>query len=149
LQVKLQVTKGVGGNMFYTFIMKWKILMQNKVVIIFFAVILAITGSDAAAQSTQKIKKRTFRKTQNVRVELKENGYQPVNFRLRRNILARVTFIRKIEDECGKEIIIPAYNIRRTLPLNQPVTVSFTPRKAGTFGFACGMNMLRGKLIVQ
>jgi len=35
------------------------------------------------------------------------------------------------------------------LPLNQPVTIALTPRRAGTFDFACGMDMLRGKLIVQ
>ena len=27
--------------------------------------------------------------------------------------------------------------------------VSFTPRKTGEVGFACGMNMMRGKIIVR
>ena len=37
----------------------------------------------------------------------------------------------------------------RELPLNKPVDVEFTPTKTGEFGFACGMNMLKGKLVVQ
>jgi plastocyanin domain-containing protein len=110
---------------------------------------LAVTASNASAQNRQKIKTQSFGKTQSVRVELTEAGYQPENFKLKKNVPAHVTFIRKTKDECGGEIVIPAYNIRRTLPLNQPVTISFTPKKAGTFGFACGMDMLRGKLIVQ
>ena len=35
------------------------------------------------------------------------------------------------------------------LPLNQGVTVEFIPKKDATFGFACGMNMLKGVLVVQ
>jgi plastocyanin domain-containing protein len=60
-----------------------------------------------------------------------------------------VTFVRKTEDSCGQVIVIPAYGVHRDLPLNQPVTVTFTPRKSGTFNFTCGMNMLRGKIIVN
>jgi len=33
-------------------------------------------------------------------------------------------------------------------PLNEPVTVDSTPRK-GEFTFACGMGMIKGKLIVE
>ena len=31
----------------------------------------------------------------------------------------------------------------------QTTPVEFTPQKAGEFTFTCGMNMLRGKLIVE
>lgn len=88
-------------------------------------------------------------KAQSVKVELGENGYQPRSFTLKKGVPARVTFVRRIEETCGKEIAIPAYNIRRDLPLNKPVTVEFTPTKAGEFNFTCGMGMLRGTVIVQ
>jgi len=45
--------------------------------------------------------------------------------------------------------VLPDFNIRRALPLNQPVVVSFTPTDRGSFTFVCGMNMMRGQLIVQ
>ena len=48
----------------------------------------------------------------------------------------------------AKEVVIKEYGINRTLPLNEPVTIEFLPRK-GEFSFACGMNMLKGKLIVE
>jgi len=44
--------------------------------------------------------------------------------------------------------VIKEYGIERKLPLTEPVTVEFTPRK-GEFSFACGMNMIKGKLIVE
>lgn len=88
-------------------------------------------------------------KTQSVRVSLTESGYSPTQLRLRKGVPARITFVRKTEDGCGREVVIPAYNIRRELPLNMPVSVRFTPNRAGTFGFACGMKMLKGTLIVR
>jgi plastocyanin domain-containing protein len=45
--------------------------------------------------------------------------------------------------------MIPTLNIKRPLPLNQPVTVEFTPRKTGNVDFVCGMEMLRGTIVVQ
>jgi len=62
---------------------------------------------------------------------------------------ARVTFVRKVEATCGTEVVIKDYDIKRKLPLDEPVVVEFTPRKSGTFAFTCGMNMLREKVIVQ
>jgi plastocyanin domain-containing protein len=40
------------------------------------------------------------------------------------------------------------FSLASKLPLNEPVTVEFTPRK-GELTFACGMDMIKGKLIVE
>jgi len=32
---------------------------------------------------------------------------------------------------------------------NEPVDIEFTPAQAGEISFACGMNMLRGVVVVQ
>ena len=88
-------------------------------------------------------------RVQTARVRITERGYEPVAFKLRRGVPARVTFVRTTDATCAKEIVLPDFNIRRALPLNQPVAVTFTPNKRGTFSFACGMNMMRGQLMVQ
>ncbi len=54
--------------------------------------------------------------------------------------------MRKTDENCAKEVVIKEYKSDRKLPLNEPVTVEFTPRK-GEFTFACGMDMIKGKLI--
>ena len=33
--------------------------------------------------------------------------------------------------------------------LNEPAVVEFTPKSSGEIGFVCGMNMLRGTVVVQ
>jgi RND family efflux transporter MFP subunit len=88
-------------------------------------------------------------KEQIVTVTLNASGYQPASFKLKQDLPARVTFVRKIEATCGTEIVIEEYGIKRELPLNEPVVVEFTPTKTGEFKFACGMGMLKGKIIVR
>ena len=86
---------------------------------------------------------------QRVTVALTEKGYEPTTLRLRRGVPAQVTFIRKVSATCGTQIVLPDYDIKRALPLDDPVLVKFTPKRSGTFAFTCGMGMLRGSLIVQ
>lgn len=88
-------------------------------------------------------------RVQTTRIEITTKGYQPTSLKLRRGVPARVTFLRTTDATCVKEIVLPDFNIRRALPLNQPVVVNFTPTKRGSFTFVCGMNMMRGQLIVQ
>jgi len=82
-------------------------------------------------------------------VTLTKDGYRPASITLKRGVPARVTFLRKVEATCGTEIVLEEYGIKRELPLNQPVIVEFTPSKTGEFKFACGMDMLRGKILVK
>jgi plastocyanin domain-containing protein len=88
-------------------------------------------------------------KTQRVTVTLTESdGYKPDSFTLRRGVLAKLTFIRHGQG-CGETLVIPAYGIRRHLPMDTPVTITIDPRRTGTFAFACGMNMYKGQIIVS
>jgi len=86
---------------------------------------------------------------QSVKIQMTERGYEPGSPRLRRGIPARVTFVRITDATCAKEIVLPDFDIRRALPLNQAVVVNFTPKKRGAYSFVCGMNMMSGQLIVQ
>jgi len=62
---------------------------------------------------------------------------------------ARLTFVRTTDKTCGTAVAFPSLNIRRELPLNQPVEIEFTPPTTGNLEFVCGMNMLRGTVVVQ
>ncbi len=87
-------------------------------------------------------------RVQTAKVVITTKGYQPTSLRLRRGVPARVTFLRTTDATCVKEIVLPDFGIRRTLPLNQSVVVTFTPTRRGTFTFVCGMNMMSGQMIV-
>lgn len=105
-------------------------------------------GATVEARQARRGKARAA-KVQTVAVALTEKGYEPANFKLRRGVPARVTFVRRVSAGCGQEIKLPDYGIRRELPLNEPVTVEFTPTKSGEFTFSCGMGMVRGTLFVK
>jgi plastocyanin len=85
---------------------------------------------------------------QTATVEINDKGFDPSSLKLKAGAPAKVTFTRKTDATCAKEVVIKEYGINRKLPLNEPVTVEFTPRK-GEFAFACGMDTIKGKLIVE
>jgi len=89
------------------------------------------------------------REPQGGKVVLTEKGYEPAKLTLRAGEPARITFVRTTDKTCGTEVVFPSLNIRRPLPLNEPVVIEFTPKASGEIGFACGMNMLRGTVVVQ
>ena len=81
-------------------------------------------------------------------VEVSSKGFTPDSVTLKAGVPARLTFIRKDAQNCGTEITMPEYGIRKPLPLNQPVVLEFTPHK-GEIKFVCGMGMLKGKVLGQ
>ena len=97
----------------------------------------------------QQRAKRKLPAVQKATVVLTEKGYEPSSLKLRRGVPAQITFVRKVSATCATQILMADYNIKSTLPLNEPVLVEFTPKKLGTFAFTCGMGMLRGSLIVR
>jgi plastocyanin domain-containing protein len=78
-----------------------------------------------------------------------EKGYEPDKVMLRAGVPARLTVVRMTDKTCGTEIVFPALNIKRALPLNEPVVIEFTSAKSGEIAFACGMNMLKGVVVIQ
>ena len=80
---------------------------------------------------------------------MNEQGYEPARVTLRAGALARITFVRTTDKMCGTEVVFPSLNIKRALPLNEPVVIEFAPAKSGDIAFACGMNMLHGTVVVQ
>ena len=113
------------------------------------ALLVAILAAVFLAPATADAQSRKPARGQSAKVVIGNYGYEPASFRLKRGVPAKVTFLRVSESTCATEVVFAEYGIRRELPLNQAVTVSFTPRKSGEFAFTCGMNMHRGKLIVS
>jgi RND family efflux transporter MFP subunit len=102
-------------------------------------------GGTVPAQASE----RAAANVQERKVLVTEKGYEPAKVTLRAGTPARITFVRTTDKTCGTEVVFPSLDIRRPLPLNQPVVVDFTPRAAGELTFVCGMNMLRGTVVVE
>jgi Cu+-exporting ATPase len=78
-----------------------------------------------------------------------KGGYSPDVIRVQKGIPLRLIFDRKEAGECSSRVVFPDFHVSKTLPAFTRTTLEFTPDKAGEFGFACGMNMLHGTLIVE
>ena len=105
----------------------------------FFALALAINAKPKVGKP----------KIQTAKVQIGEQGFKPYTIKLKRNIIAQITFLRTTDATCATEVVFASSNITRELPLNKAVIIKLTPKKSGEIAFACGMGMMRGKLIVE
>lgn len=48
-----------------------------------------------------------------------------------------------------KEVVFPAINLSKELPLNEAIVVHVPTGKASTLTFQCGMGMLKGAVVVK
>lgn len=85
---------------------------------------------------------------QEIKVTVK-GGYSPDVIVVRKDKPVRLNFYRDETASCSEQIIFGDFGIARDLPAFKTTSVEFTPDRTGEFTFTCGMNMLRGKLIVE
>jgi Cu+-exporting ATPase len=85
---------------------------------------------------------------QEVTVTVK-GGYSPDLVRVRQGVPLRIVFDRQESGECTSRVVFPDFALNRSLSAYGQTTVELLPDRAGEFGFACGMNMIHGKLIVE
>ena len=76
------------------------------------------------------------------------SGYTPDRIEVKRRRPVRLTFLREESNPCSEQVILADFGIARALPEGQRVAVEFTPTKTGEYSFHCGMNMMRGTLVV-
>ena len=56
---------------------------------------------------------------------------------------------RTTDEGCGQQLVFPDLDIRRDLPLNEPVAVDITMPASGRVAFTCGMAMYQGSVVAQ
>jgi plastocyanin domain-containing protein len=77
-----------------------------------------------------------------------DGGYMPNVVTLQKGIPAKLIFLRKDPSGCLEEVVIPDFGVSSKLPINKPHVIHITPKEAGEFKYACGMNMFFGKVVV-
>lgn len=85
---------------------------------------------------------------QEIKVTVK-GGYSPDVIVVKENLPVRLNFYRDETSSCSEQVVFGDFGIVKDLPAFKTTPIEFTPDKTGEFTFACGMNMLRGKLIVE
>ena len=85
---------------------------------------------------------------QQVKITVK-GGYSPDVVVVKQGRPVRLDFHRDETASCSEQVVLGDFGIARDLPAHTTTAVEFTPDKPGEFTWTCGMNMLRGKLVVE
>ena len=76
-------------------------------------------------------------------------GYSPDLIKVRQGTPVEVVFDRQEAGECTSRVVFPDLQVGAGLPAHTRTTVRLNPDRPGSFGFACGMNMIHGTLLVE
>jgi plastocyanin domain-containing protein len=82
-------------------------------------------------------------------VSVGATGYEPSVVNAPANTPIRLVFTRTTDEGCGQQLVVASQDIRRDLPLDEPVAVDLTTPASGTVRFSCGMDMYDGAIVVQ
>jgi plastocyanin domain-containing protein len=74
--------------------------------------------------------------------------YDPSSIQATAGEHLRLVFTRDAEG-CTSTVVFPSLGLERDLPMHQAVTVDLGMVHAGEIQFRCGMDMVRGKVIVK
>ncbi|GHH85528.1 heavy metal translocating P-type ATPase [Streptomyces capitiformicae] len=76
-------------------------------------------------------------------------GYSPDVIKVRQGTPVELVFDRQEAGECTSRVVFPDLKVGAGLPAHTRTTVRLNPERPGSFGFACGMNMIHGTLLVE
>jgi Cu+-exporting ATPase len=76
-------------------------------------------------------------------------GYSPDLIHVHQGVPLEIEFDRRESGECTNRVVFADLGVSAGLPAHTRTTVRLRPERAGTFGFACGMNMIHGTLVVD
>jgi plastocyanin domain-containing protein len=85
---------------------------------------------------------------QEVRITV-QGGYNPDTIVVQAGKPVRLQFYRAETADCSERLVFERFGIDVPLPAFETTTVEFTPSEAGEYRFRCGMNMLKGLLVVE
>ena len=76
-------------------------------------------------------------------------GYSPSTVILKKGVPAQVNFDMRDSTACLSHVVFEQLGVNEDLTKQKITTVNIPTDKAGTYNFACGMDMFHGKVIVK
>lgn len=84
-----------------------------------------------------------------IKVSVSGDGFSPSSINVKKGETAKIAFFRQDANNCGGEVVFPKLKVKKTLPAGQTTVVEIKPQESGEIAFACGMDMMKGKIVVQ
>jgi len=114
------------------------------------ALVLVACNKEPAAAPVTKPAAVVVGGIQTITIVVSDMGYAPEKVELKAGVPVRLIFDQQSKSHCASQIQIPAMGVATTdLPFGKQTAVEFTPKEAGAFNFACGMDMMKGSLLVK
>jgi plastocyanin domain-containing protein len=104
------------------------------------------SGSSTTAQTPGPV---AASGAQEVRLTVTDKGFEPAEITVEKDRPIVLTVTRKTDATCAKEIVFKGMDVRRDLPLNEDVRIELPAHPSGTLEYACGMDMIKGSLVVR
>lgn len=83
-----------------------------------------------------------------IEIAVNASGYTPSTITAKKGESLVLRFTRTVKGECLAQVVFPDQKITKDLPMNTPVEIPIKAEKAGKIPFQCGMNMLKGSIVV-
>lgn len=92
---------------------------------------------------------RKSARPQEVKISVTKAGFKPVTLAVKKGVPIVLVITRKTDQTCAKQAVFPSIDKVVDLPLNKAVRVALPAQPSGRLSYACGMDMLRGELVVK
>jgi heme/copper-type cytochrome/quinol oxidase subunit 2 len=84
-----------------------------------------------------------------IKMEVTQSGYTPNVIRVKKGIPVKLEIHNPLENSCLSTFSMPDFHLNNVNLKLGTTILSFTPDKTGEYSFSCGMQMFKGKIIVQ
>lgn len=87
-------------------------------------------------------------KVQKITIEVRNNGYYPRAFKVKRGVPVELTLQAGNVYSCAQSFVFRSFGIATLIRANQSQTFTFTPEKVGNYTYSCSMGMYTGVMQV-
>lgn len=84
-----------------------------------------------------------------VAIKVDGDGFHPSEVHAKAGEDLTLVFTRTTDGGCASEVVLASTGERHELPKDEPVEVPFSAEEPGRVAFACGMDMLKGAVVVE
>ncbi len=88
-------------------------------------------------------------KPRNVEIQVTSDGFVPAVVNVKHGEKVNLVVTRKTDRTCATALVMREKGINVDLPLDKPVSIPFQADKVGEVDYACPMDMVKGKIVVE
>ncbi len=83
------------------------------------------------------------------KIIVSKDGFTPSEISFKQGLPLKLAFYRADAQNCGTEVIFKDLHITKKLPVGKVVLIDIPTDTANEFSFTCGMDLMKGKIVVQ